>query len=176
MNQPTTDVRPRRSLLKRPVVRVVLGVVALVVVVGLALFEPWNLWIDKTVDEPAPGGAAQPIELARGELITHEQPTTGTVRVLQLPDGSRMLRLENLDTVNGPLLKVWLSDAPVVSGRAGWHVFDDGKHVDLGVLKANKGSQNYPLPRGANLDGYQSVSVWCDRFNVSFGAATLVRG
>lgn len=176
MNKSSVKVRQRRSLLRRPVVRAILGIAAVIVVIALALFEPWTLWIDKAVNEPAPSGAAPPIELAHGDLISHEHATTGTVRVLQLADGSRVLRLENLDTSNGPLLKVWLSDAAVVAGRAGWQVFDDGGHLDLGELKGNKGSQNHLLPGSANLDDYGSVSVWCDRFNVSFGAATLVRG
>jgi hypothetical protein len=166
-------VRQRRSLLRSRVVRVVLGVLAGIVAIALAFFEPWTLWIDKTVDEAVPGSVTEPVELGRGDLISHEHTTTGTVRVLRMPDGSHILRLENLDTSNGPALKVWLSDAAVTPGRAGWHVFDDGKFVDLGDLKGNRGSQNYPLPRGVNLDEYRSVSVWCDRFNVSFGAATL---
>jgi hypothetical protein len=55
-------------------------------------------------------------------------------------------------------------------------VFDDGGYRYLGELKGNKGSRNYLIPRSANLADYRSVSVWCDRFNVSFGADTLVRG
>jgi hypothetical protein len=174
MNKSNMDVRQRRSLLKRPIVRVLLGIVAIIVVIALALFEPWTLWINKTVSEPVPTGAAPPTELARGDLISHEHATTGTVRVLQLADGSRVLRLENLDTTSGPALTVQLSDAAVVPVRAGWQVFDDGKHLNLGDLKGNKGSQNYLIPRNANLDDYRSASIWCDRFNVSFGAATLV--
>jgi hypothetical protein len=36
----------------------------------------------------------------------------GEEDIVQGSDGTRYLRLENLDTSNGPLLKVWLSDAP----------------------------------------------------------------
>ena len=90
-----------------------------------------------------------------------------------MPDGSRVLRLQDLQTSNGPLLKVWLTDAPVLPGTDGWGVFDDGGCVDLGELKGNIGSSNYPLPADADLARLTSVSVWCDRFNVSFGAATL---
>jgi hypothetical protein len=111
--------------------------------------------------------------LARGELISHEHTTTGTVQILGLPDGSRVLRLENLDTSNGPVLKVWLTDAPVIPGRDGWFVFDDGQHVDLGDLKGNKGSSNYPIPADVDLGQFGSVSIWCERFAVSFGAAAL---
>ncbi|GAB3927029.1 DM13 domain-containing protein [Kribbella albertanoniae] len=111
--------------------------------------------------------------LAKGSLISHEHGTSGQVAVLQLPDGSRVLRLENLDTSDGPDLRVWLSDAGVVPGRAGWHVFDDGRYQTLGRLKGNHGNQNYPIPASVELKNFRSVSIWCDRFNVSFGAAAL---
>ncbi|MGR8009358.1 DM13 domain-containing protein [Streptomyces hypolithicus] len=111
--------------------------------------------------------------LASGSLISHEHGTSGTAKILRLPDGSHTLRLENLDTSNGPDLHVWLTDAPVKEGRAGWHVFDDGRYVSLGKLKGNKGDQNYVLPAGLDLKNLTSVSIWCDRFNVSFGAAKL---
>jgi len=116
---------------------------------------------------------AGPEVLLTGKLITHEHETSGTVAVLRLPDGSRVLRLENLATSDGPDLKVWLSDARVVEGRKGWHVFDDGGYRDLGSLKGNHGNQNYPIPAGVDLAGFRSVAIWCDRFNVSFGAASL---
>ncbi|MGY4544353.1 hypothetical protein ACVWY0_004297 [Arthrobacter sp. UYNi723] len=93
--------------------------------------------------------------------------------ILELPDGRRVLRFEGLDTSDGPDLRVWLSDAPVIEGTAGWHVFDDGAYLDLGLLKANKGDQNYEIPPGTVLGDYSSVSIWCARFAVSFAAAEL---
>ena len=95
------------------------------------------------------------------------------MRLLTLADGSTVLRIEGLDTSNGPDLHVWLSDQPVVDGPSGWTVFDDGAYVDLGALKGNKGSQNYAVPAGTDLSVFTSVSIWCARFRVSFGAATL---
>ena len=55
----------------------------------------------------------------------------------------------------------------------GWRVFDDGAYVDLGSLKGNKGNQNYPIPADVDLSDLTSLSIWCDRFDVSFGAAEL---
>ena len=165
-------------LIRRPVTWLVLAAGAAVAAVGLALFQPWKLWVDQTVHE-APPAAAQPaaatasMVLARGTFISHEHATTGTATIVRTSDGARYLRLEDLDTSNGPLLKVWLSDAPVISGPAGWRVFDHSEHVDLGPLKGNQGSQNYPLPAGVDLSRYRSISVWCARFHVSFGAAEL---
>jgi hypothetical protein len=93
--------------------------------------------------------------------------------VLGLPDGSRVLRLEDLRTSDGPLLKVWLTDAPVIEGRDGWYVFGDGRHVELGELKGNIGSSNYPVPPDIDLATLPSITIWCDRFHVSFAAAAL---
>ncbi|WP_434600590.1 DM13 domain-containing protein [Streptomyces sp. A5-4] len=185
----------RGRILSRPVVLSVAVIVIAVVGVGLYLFQPWKLWRDETVREalpaataPAPATTAPPGAssgpsatptapqiISTGQLISHEHTTTGSAKIVRLADGSRTLRLENLDTSNGPDLHVWLTDAPVKEGKAGWEVFDDGKYVSLGKLKGNKGDQNYRLPTGADLSQYTSVSIWCDRFNVSFGAAELTK-
>ncbi len=113
--------------------------------------------------------------LAEGKFITHEHATTGSVKILKYSDGSRILRIENLKTSNGPKLEVWLTDAPVIEGLDGWRVFDDGKFINLGALKGNIGSQNYSIPSAINLDEFSSISIWCERFSVSFGAAALRR-
>ncbi|GLY42724.1 hypothetical protein Amsp01_087470 [Amycolatopsis sp. NBRC 101858] len=166
----------------------VTGLVA--VAAGLYWFQPWRLWVDETVQESLPAAASvsqpaapvtrstaaqpvAPVEVAAGTLISHEHRTTGTVRVLRAADGSLVLRLEDLATSSGPDVHVWLTDAPVRPGKDGWDVFDDGKYLDAGKLKGNKGNQNYTLPAGTDLAGYTSVSIWCDRFDVSFGAAEL---
>ena len=46
-------------------------------------------------------------------------------------------------------------------------------YVDLGRLKAFKGSQNYPVPAGVNLANYQSVVIWCEQFGVLISPAAL---
>jgi predicted small secreted protein len=45
--------------------------------------------------------------------------------------------------------------------------------VDLGRLKAFKGSQNYPVPAGVDLDRYGSVVIWCEQFGVLISPAAL---
>ncbi|MBP2586693.1 hypothetical protein J3A78_007171 [Streptomyces sp. PvR006] len=159
------------------------------VVAGLVWFRPWALWVDRTVNEAlpstapqtAPAGAPQPrvsaapVTVAHGAFISHEHATTGAVKIVRLADGSHTLRFEGLETSNGPDLRVRLSDAPVKEGRAGWFVFGEGRYVNLAKLKGNKGDQNYRLPADLDWSAYTSVSIWCDRFDVSFGAARLVR-
>ena len=185
---------------KRVMVPALLLVAAIVVGVGLYLFQPWRIFTSSTVTEAlptavpasaptavpspaaspeattttaAPTAVAGPRELATGQLISHEHASSGSVRILELPDGNRILRFEGLNTSDGPDLRVWLTDAPVIEGPPGWQVFDDGAYLDLGALKANKGDQNYEIPAAAVLGDYSSVTIWCARFTVSFAAAEL---
>ena len=180
--------KPRRPLLRRRSIWTAAAVVAVALVAAALVFEPWKLVVDQRVDEavptvsaaPAvPGGVAapavtaEPTVLASGILVSHEHESSGSAELLLLADGSRVLRLQDLRTSNGPLLRVWLTDAPVLTGSAGWKVFDDGRYVDLGDLKGNIGSSNYPIPADVDLAGLSSVSIWCARFHVSFAAAQL---
>lgn len=166
---------------------------AVVVVTGLAvglyLFQPWRLVTDREVRETLPsvaepqpagttgpsatGGAPADVLLAAGDFVTHEHDTSGRAQLVRLADGRRQLLLRGLDTSDGPDLRVWLTDREVLPGRAGWQVFDDGRWVELGRLKGNIGDQAYDIPASVDLDGLRSVSIWCKRFAVSFGAAPL---
>ena len=168
--------------------RILLGVVLTAVVLvgaGLYWFEPWRLVTSTTVQETVPevavtsgtpsgtpGGAVATL-VAGGELISHEHDTTGTVQLIRLADDRYQVVLRDLSTSDGPDLRVWLTDQEVRTGRAGWRVFDDGEHVELGKLKGNHGTQVYDLPAGVDVTRYRSVSIWCARFSVSFGAAQL---
>lgn len=169
--------------------RVLLGltVAAALGVAALAVFQPWLLFVDVRVEEtlpstppaPAPSSSmtadpAAPVTLASGTFISHEHATTGTASIVQQPDGSRVLAIAGLDTSNGPDLHVWLSAADVVEGSAGWHTAGSAAYVDLGPLKGNLGDQVYEIPPDADLTAIRSVSIWCVRFAVSFGAAQLV--
>ena len=158
-------------------------------------FQPWKLFIDTEVQEAIPTVTATssetssaspketeapseviqyPLVLVEGVLVSHEHQTSGAVKILQLEDGSRVLRLENLDTSDGPRVEVWLTDAPVIEGEEGWRVFDDGKYTSLGAMKGNQGNQNYEIPPDLDLLDFSSISLWCVTFSVSFGAAELI--
>jgi Electron transfer DM13 len=182
-------------LLRQPLTWIAVAALAASGVFGLYWFQPWKLVTDKNVNETladVPAAAASPsgpavtppsasaatppsgpLVIRQGAFITHEHDTDGTARVIRNPDGSHRLELVDLNTSNGPDLRVWLSDQPVKKGVAGWRVFDDGDWVELGRLKGNKGDQAYAIPAGTDLDRLGSVSIWCKRFAVSFGAATL---
>jgi hypothetical protein len=45
--------------------------------------------------------------------------------------------------------------------------------VDLGRLRAFKGSQRYVVPAGVTLKNYPSVVIWCEQFSVLISPADL---
>lgn len=194
-------VRVLGRLLRKPITWVAVVILAAGGAFGLYWFQPWKLFTDETVNEalsspqpqppagstagppegsPGPTEApaedpepAGPVLVTEGEFISHEHETTGTARIVRQPDGSHRLELVDLATSNGPDLRVWLTDQPVIEGRDGWHVFDDGEWVELDRLKGNQGNQVYEIPDRVDPAGFTSVSIWCKRFSVSFGAAPL---
>ena len=176
-------------------------VVAVLATFALYWFAPWNLFVDREVDEALPGavpggrdeaegttGAAnatgpagatgappaeaevEVVALAEGGFESLEHETEGTALVIELEDGSRFLRLEDLVTSNGPDLRVILSDQPLSDD---WEVWDDGNHIDLGGLKGNLGSSNYAIPSNVALGDFETAVIWCRRFSVGFGVAPL---
>ena len=109
----------------------------------------------------------QPVIVSTGTFISGEHDTAGTALVIALPDGSLVVRFEDLDTSNGPDLRVVLSPEPASDS---WQ-YDD--RLPLGELKGNIGDQNYAVDAGTDLSGYRSVVIWCKRFSVAFGAASI---
>lgn len=102
-----------------------------------------------------------------GEPLHHG---SGQVSIYQLPDGSRILRLENFNVTNGPDLHVYLSAHPNPTSSA--EVRQAG-YVDLGSLKGNVGDQNYQIPADVDLNIQVSVVIYCQPFHVIFSVASL---
>jgi hypothetical protein len=101
------------------------------------------------------------------EFVSRSHGTSGIAYYLADADGNLVLRIEDLDTDNGPDLKVYLS-TNTPDGDEG--DFDED-FVNLGKLKGNIGDQNYEVPPGTDVTRFKSVVIWCDRFDVAFGAA-----
>jgi len=45
------------------------------------------------------------------------------------------------------------------------------EYIDLGLLKGNKGSQNYVIPEG--YENYYTVVIWCKQYGVLFSYAVF---
>lgn len=70
----------------------------------------------------------------------------------------------------GPAYHVYL--VPNASVRREADV-KDAMYVDLGGLRAFKGSQRYAIPAGVDLKNFPSVVIWCERFGVLISPADL---
>ena len=70
----------------------------------------------------------------------------------------------------GPAYHVYL--VPKASIRSSGDL-GGAMYVDLGGLRAFKGSQRYPIPDGVDLGAYPSVIIWCERFSVLISPADL---
>ncbi len=98
--------------------------------------------------------------------------TSGSVEILAAKNGTKVLRLTNFKTSNGPDVHVVLvaADDAVDNQK-----FLPGgtERIEIGKLKGNEGNQNYTIPAGTDLGKFKTVLIYCERFNATFGAAPL---
>ncbi len=151
-------------------------------VVTVVLFA--STFIDSTVDEtiavasPAgvsgdggggggEGGDAGNTLLATGEIVGQAHGAGGEASIVELPDGGSVLTLADLETDNGPDLRVYLVNGTVEEGSI------NGDFVDLDGLKGNIGNQQYEIPSDIDPATYSTLSIWCRAFSVSFAMADL---
>ena len=96
-----------------------------------------------------------PIHYGKGEVSVY----TGTVFLG-----------EDFEVGPGPDFHVYL--VPKADIRSSSDV-GDTMFVDLGRLRAFKGSQKYPIPAGVDLTKFPSVVIWCQQFSVLISPADL---
>lgn len=77
---------------------------------------------------------------------------------------------EDFEVGPGPAFHVYL--VPVANVRDAGQVTGT-MFVDLGGLRAFKGSQKYPIPAGVDLTKFPSVVIWCQQFSVLISPADL---
>jgi uncharacterized membrane protein len=147
--------------------RVLIGGGILAALVAWFLFRPELLFVNQKVNEGLATGDAHRLLSGEFKGLAHE--TSGKAEVYEI-GGHLVLRFSGFSTSNGPDVHVYLVDALDASSD------DTVRHagfINLGKLKGNQGDQNYDLPSGTDLTAYRSVSLWCQRFNVNFGACSL---
>ncbi|HEX9811293.1 MAG TPA: DM13 domain-containing protein [Burkholderiales bacterium] len=90
----------------------------------------------------------------------------GSVKVYQ-----NLLRLESDFQVGpGPKYHVYLVPGAEVTPST---AVEKTMFVDLGRLRAFKGSQNYPIPAGVDIKNYSHAVIWCEQFSVLISPARL---
>ena len=126
---------------------------------------------------PPPAAAEQLADAERSKLVAsgtfiHANPSDpvhygkGRISVYE-----HIVFLEpDFEVGPGPAFHVYL--VPKASIRSSSDL-KDVMFVDLGGLRAFKGSQRYPIPSGVDLNNYQSIIIWCERFGVLISPADL---
>jgi hypothetical protein len=152
----------------------IFAVVGIPVLVGAWwAFRPEKLFINQTVSEAAPAAlSSEPEPLYTGKLEGSIHQTSGRATIYKTSEGKQYLRLTDFTTSNGP-------DVHIVLVRADDKALDQEivksglDSVELGSLKGNQGDQNYDLPPAVDLNKYQAVAIYCERFHAIFGVARL---
>jgi hypothetical protein len=154
--------------------RVIGVIVAGLIVVGLwYAFRPEKLFTNHQVNEAAPAqtlGALTPIYT--GRFVGGAQKTSGRATIYEHTDGTRLLKLTDFSTSNGLQLHVLLVDGRNPEASKNFSL-TAVKNIDLGDLKGNQGDQSYQLPAEAELQKFNTVTIYCERFHANFGSATL---
>ena len=123
---------------------------------------------------PAPTESAQAavVKLKTGSFRDQDSfhKGSGEATIFRGPDGSLLLRLENLRVTNGPDLHVILSPHPDPGNQG---ELKGPGYIDLGKLKGNRGNQNYEIPNEVDVAALGSVVIYCKPFHVIFSVATL---
>jgi len=143
--------------------------------VALGVFVyPYVFLADVVATEKPPAAAAAMPErkvIARGTFV-HANPSDpihhgkGRVTVYE-----GVLHLEpDFEVGPGPKYHVYLvpEKEVVPSTNVARTMF-----VDLGRLKAFRGSQNYEVPAGVEVAKYGSAVIWCEQFGVLISPAKL---
>jgi hypothetical protein len=126
---------------------------------------------EKPPEKPAAAAEARKV-LARGKFV-HANPSDpihygkGGVTVYE-----GVLHLEaDFEVGPGPKFHVYLVPEKEVVPSTN---VEKTMFVDLGRLKAFKGSQNFDIPAGVDIAKYGSVVIWCEQFGVLISPARLV--
>ncbi len=109
-------------------------------------------------------------ELPSGTFIKKKKKLKGAWEVVQRGDKIFIVFGDDFRAANGPDLKIFLSPKTVsdVTGKTAVN-----GALNIGELKATKGTQEYEVPAGVNLADYSSVLVHCEAYSVLWGGGDL---
>jgi hypothetical protein len=82
---------------------------------------------------------------------------------------------EAFSTSDGPDLVVVLHRSAnlVAESTPPAYPLNEADYVVIAPLTSTTGTQEYVIPAEIDLSAFESVAIWCQAFNATFGAATL---
>ena len=159
---------------------ILIAIAVLIILLPILWYTLSPLFIDKVVNEELPvSSSSSNLDPANENSEENEEVSippiyqgnfvgadsfhkaSGIAKIIS-DSNKKYLRFEDFKVTNGPDLYVYLSTDTKASD-----------FVNLGELKGNIGDQNYEISSEENLDKYNKVLIWCQRFGVLFGSAEL---
>ncbi|MEM7172744.1 MAG: DM13 domain-containing protein [Pseudomonadota bacterium] len=122
---------------------------ATVVAVGLSLVTMTSAWAGGVISKGQFTGASDHI-------------TTGGVTIIETDSGVVVVLGSDFSLDGAPDPKVGFGN--------------DGQYVEatkLGHLRNDKGLQVYAVPAGLDASKYNEVYIWCEKFSVPLGVASV---
>ena len=162
--------------MKRIILSLIAGLVfgtAFGFALGIFVYPYW--FLRDVASEQLPSSAGE--QLASG-TFRHANPSDpvhwgrGSTTLYRQAGGTALVYLgDDFEVGPGPRFHVYLVEAaPIEDGDD----FQSSGQLDLGRLRAFKGSQVYMIPPGTDFGRYRSVVIWCKEFGVLISPAALV--
>lgn len=105
-----------------------------------------------------------------GEFERIDYAIDGSYKIYQLEDLSYVLRVNDIDVLNGPDLHFVLTNE--WGDSLDDYVKISGPDID-GEKFANKGSYNVEIPKGVNVEEFDNLIIHCVQYNHAFAGARL---
>lgn len=130
-----------------------------------------------TADTPAPE-IEQTFQPPAGAILVREgqfttidaiRGATGRLMIYQLPDQTRVMRIEDFTASRAPDVHLVFTRNPDPTDERGVGV----DYIDLGELKGNVGNQTYPVPQGVDFNVYPILALYSVKYDVVISTATL---
>lgn len=118
----------------------------------------------RSTPDPEEPEIVEPVELASGSVEGADgHAGEGVATIVDEGDGKRTLTLTDFDVDAGPDVNVYLSESTDGIERA----------IDIGDLKAERGTQAYEIPADVDLNRYGDLVLWCIPFTTRIATAEL---
>ena len=137
--------------------------------------EPAESAAPKTVSSALPPDTTASTISRTGVFVSGEHETQGDVTLISQGDTQTLVFNETFSTSSGPDLVVVLHRSANVLEETTPPAYPlvEGDYLVLAPLSAITGTQEYAISANVDTDDYQSVAIWCQEFNATFGAALL---
>lgn len=137
---------------------------------------PWKVTVEQQVDtpliEPAPAGLASAKVLGTATVYNVDREGQGTAKIYEMPNGTRLIRLEDFFVSINSDLELRLSERP--NPRSTDEAVNSPWKL-VAPLKATVGNMNYEVPRDIDVSKYQSIVIWCEITRNAYAAASIQR-